>query len=70
MMSVWHYHGKLWKLYCEDWELAKSLRRRKDIINGGEYMKKGLNFGWDFIIPNRGLKDAIVRSSTSFDPSF
>lgn len=70
MMSVWHYHGQQWKLYTEDWSLAKHLRKRKDVTNAGEYMKNGLNFAWDFIIPNRGLKDALVRSSTSFGGRF
>jgi len=70
MMSVWHYHGRQWKLYTEDWELAKVLRRRKDVINAAEYMERGLNFAWDFIVPSRSLKDAIVRSSTSFGGSF
>jgi len=62
MTHAWHYEAPAWKLYTEDFELAKYLRRLKEAVNAGTYWsKKRKTHGWDFILPNKGLANQILR---------
>ena len=58
---VWPYDKNRWKLYTENWGLAKHLRRRASVVNAGRYFSPcGEEFGWDFILRGWSLKYEVM----------